>query len=126
MNPIKDLKDEHQLGRAYVKGMQDALSDYKKGNNDALIKFLENAKCYITLLNEHICKEDNVLFPLAEKHLPDKKQAELYEGFEKIEVEKIGIGKHDEFHEMLDQLEDTYLKDDDVDFEPSATACQLA
>lgn len=124
--PIGVLLHEHQLGRAYVKGMKAALSAYKKGNNDALNKFLENARSYITLLDEHIYKEDNVLFPLAEKHLPDKKQAELYDGFEKIEVDKIGIGKHDEFHEMLDQLKDTYLKSDELDFESSESACQLA
>lgn len=123
--PIGVLLHEHQLGRGYIKGMKDALSAYKKGNTDALNRFSENAKCYITLLNEHIYKEDHVLFPLAEKHLPGKKQAELSEGFEKIEVEKIGIGKHDEFHNMLDQFEDTYLKDDEVDFEPSQTACKL-
>jgi hemerythrin-like domain-containing protein len=124
--PIGVLLHEHQLGRAYVNGMKDALFAYKKGNNEALNEFSKNAKCYITLLNEHIHKEDNVLFPLAEKHLTDKKQAELYEGFEKIEAEKIGIGKHDEFHEMLDQLEDAYLKDDKVDAETSESACQLA
>lgn len=124
--PIGVLLHEHKLGRAYVKGMMDALSAYKKGKLDALNKFSENAKCYITLLNEHIYKEDNVLFPLAEKHLPDKKKADLYEGFEKIEVERIGIGKHDEFHKMLDQLEETYLKADNVNHETSETVCQLA
>jgi nitric oxide reductase subunit B len=69
---------------------------------------------------------DNALFPLAQKHLPDKKQAELYDGFEKIEVDKIGIGKHDEFHEMLDQLKDTYLKSGELYSESSESACQLA
>jgi len=46
--------------------------------------------------------------------------------FEKIEVDKIGIGKHDEFHEMLDQLKDTYLKSDELYSESSESACQLA
>ena len=41
--PIGVLLHEHQLGRAYVKGMKDALSAYKEGNNDALNKFSENA-----------------------------------------------------------------------------------
>jgi hypothetical protein len=42
------------------------------------------------------------------------------------EVDKIGIGKHDEFHEMLDQLKDTYLKSDELYSESSESACQLA
>jgi hemerythrin-like domain-containing protein len=80
----------------------------------------------IRLLDEHISKEDNVLFPLAEKHLSDRKQAELYEGFEKIEVEKIGPGKHDEFHKLLDHLENAYLEKAGVDLETSEIGCQLA
>lgn len=123
--PIGVLLHEHQLGRTYVKGMRDAMSAYKKGNNEALIKFLENAKCYITLLNEHIYKEENVLFPLAEHNLPREKQAELYAGFEKIEVEKIGIGKHGEFHKLLDELEKTYLKNTELDMATSELSCQL-
>ena len=33
----------------------------------------------------------------------------LAEGFEMIETQKIGVGKHDEFHKMLDKLERVYL-----------------
>jgi hemerythrin-like domain-containing protein len=124
--PIGVLLHEHQLGRTYVKGMRDALSAYKKGNNEASNAFLKNAKGYMTLLIEHIYKEDNVLFPLAEKNLPKQKQAELWAGFEKIEVEKIGIGKHDEFHRLLEDLQKTYLHDDGVGLEASAPACPPA
>jgi hemerythrin-like domain-containing protein len=108
--PIGVMLNEHRLGRKFVQGMRDALAAYKKGNSEALNKFVKNAEGYITLLTEHIYKEDNVLFPLAEKNLSKEKQAELGEGFEKIEVEKIGIGKHEEFHKFLGQLEKTYLK----------------
>ena len=31
-------------------------------------------------------------------------------GFERIEVEKIGVGRHEEFHRMLDHLEKYYLR----------------
>jgi hemerythrin-like domain-containing protein len=61
-------------------------------------------------LNQHIDKENGVLFPLAEKHLSETAQARLWEGFELIETQKIGIGKHDEFHEMLENLKAVYLK----------------
>lgn len=62
--PIGVMLHEHRLGRTYVNGMKDAWSAYKKGNNEALKKFFQNANSYITLLNEHIHKEDNVLFRL--------------------------------------------------------------
>jgi hemerythrin-like domain-containing protein len=54
-------------------------------------------------------QEDNILFPLAERLLPEAKKAELSRGFETIEIEKIGAGRHEEFHKMLDQLEHVVL-----------------
>jgi hypothetical protein len=53
------------------------------------------ARQYIILLNQHIDKENNVLFPLAEKNLSELEQIKLWEGFEQIETEKIGVGKAD-------------------------------
>ncbi len=34
----------------------------------------------------------------------------LLQGFEKLEVERIGVGKHEEFHKLLHKLQDIYLK----------------
>jgi hemerythrin-like domain-containing protein len=52
-----------------------------------------------------------VLYPLAEDNLSSEKQPELAKEFEKIETEKIGAGKHEEFHALLEQLEEIYLSD---------------
>jgi len=108
--PIGVMLHEHRLGRTYVNGMKAAWSAYRKGDGNALKMFIQNANHYITLLSEHIHKEDAVLFPLAENNLPREKQNEIYAGFEKIEAEKIGVGKHEEFHKLLDQLQEFYLK----------------
>jgi hemerythrin-like domain-containing protein len=90
--------------------MYAALSQYTKGNRQAAAEFVETARGYIHLLDQHIDKENGVLFPLAEKHLSEQTQAKLWEGFELIETQKIGAGKHEEFHKMLDKLESVYLK----------------
>ena len=108
--PIEVLLHEHQQGREYVQNMNAALVQYKKGDRTADDEFVRNAKGYINLLNQHIDKENSVLFPLAETHLSEQEQAKLWEGFELIETQKIGAGKHDEFHEMLENLERVYLK----------------
>jgi len=108
--PIEVLLHEHQQGRDHVQAMNAALSQYKKGNRKAVAEFVKTAKGYISLLNQHIDKENGVLFPLAEKHLSEQEQEKLWEGFEMIETQKIGVGKHDEFHKMLDKLESVYLK----------------
>jgi hemerythrin-like domain-containing protein len=108
--PIAVLLNEHQQGREYVRNMNASLSQYSKGNQTSIGEFLKTARAYINLLNQHIDKENSVLFPLAEKHLSEGEQAKLWEGFELIEEQKIGAGKHDEFHKMLENLESIYLK----------------
>ena len=75
-----------------------------------LADFAENARNYVALLTQHIKKEDNVLFPMGEKVLSKEIQEGLLEGFEKIEVERIGEGTHEEFHRLLHHLQEVYLK----------------
>ncbi len=102
--PIGVMLMEHNLGRDYVKGMGEATTekDYKK--------FIKNARLYIELLGQHIDKEDNILYPMADMHLSKREQDELLEKFEKVEEERIGPGRHEEFHKLLDNLEKNYLK----------------
>jgi hypothetical protein len=62
------------------------------------------------MTDQHINKENQVLFPMSEKVLPKDVQAKIAEGFEKIEAEKIGMGTHEELHKLLEKLEKIYLK----------------
>jgi hemerythrin-like domain-containing protein len=70
---------------------------------------MQNAHGYVSLMRDHIEKENNVLYVMADSRLSEKRQDELFEGFEKIEEERIGIGKHEEFHGLLKKLSGTYL-----------------
>lgn len=108
--PIGVMLTEHDMGRGYVKSMNEAVSKYKAGNHKVSSTIVENAESYIELLTPHIEKEDNILYAMADMHLSEKKQEELLEGFEKVESEKIGIGKHEEFHKLLHHLKEVYLK----------------
>ncbi len=108
--PIGVMLMEHQQGREFVRKMKEAFAEYKTGKPAAAVPFIQAARGYTALLEQHILKENNVLFPLAEKQLPEAKQSELAKGFEAIEVEKIGVGKHEEFHRMLENLERVYLQ----------------
>jgi len=48
--------------------------------------------------------------PWRKRQLSEAALAELSKGFDRIEEQKIGVGKHEEFHQMIDQLERVYLK----------------
>lgn len=56
-----------------------------------------------------IPKENDILYPMAEMHLDSKADENLTVGFEKLEKEKIGPGKHEEFHRLLESLQRAYL-----------------
>ncbi|MGO9565990.1 MAG: hemerythrin domain-containing protein [Desulfomonilaceae bacterium] len=108
--PIGVMLLEHDKGRGYIQGMAEAVSKYRRGDRKAAPVIASNARNYIALLTQHIEKENAVLFPMADSHLSEEKQASMFEEFEKIEEEKIGVGKHEEFHQLLDNLSAVYLK----------------
>jgi hemerythrin-like domain-containing protein len=107
--PIAVMLQEHEMGRNYVKSMSDAYAAYASGNESASKTIRKNALAYITLLRNHIEKENNVLLVMADSLLSEKTQTELFEGFERIEEERIGAGKHEEFHGLLKKLSKMYL-----------------
>ena len=108
--PIAVMLQEHQMGRNYIKAMSDTYNVYLGGDKPSYKAVGQNAFSYISLLRNHIDKENNVLFMMADSLLSDIKQDELFEGFEGIEKERIGVGKHEEFHGLLKNLSKIYLK----------------
>ena len=46
---------------------------------------------------------------MAEQRLNDIDQNKLYDEFEKMEEEVIGIGTHEKYHSMIHKLKEEYL-----------------
>jgi hemerythrin-like domain-containing protein len=107
--PIGVMLSEHNRGRANIRAMTEAVSRVQEPGAH-ISEFLENATNYIALLRAHIQKENNVLFPLGEKILPGETQERLAERFEELERERIGEGRHEEFHRVLHRLQEIYLQ----------------
>lgn len=107
--PIGVMLTEHEQGRTYVRSMLKSLNEYKNGDKQSLKYFSTNAHQYINMLRAHIEKENTVLYPMGEKLLNEKKDDELIDGFELIERERVGEGKHEQFHLMLNALKSYYL-----------------
>jgi hemerythrin-like domain-containing protein len=70
---------------------------------------LEAVRGYVTLLRQHIQKEDNILFPMADQVLTAQDQKDLAEAFDRVEREEMGAGEHERYHAMIDEMEDTLL-----------------
>lgn len=108
--PVQVMLAEHVEGRKLVAEMGDALARYRSGDIAAVPALTEAAKDYARLLNDHIAKEDNVLYPIADAQLSAGVQNGMIAAFEKIEEERIGIGTHERYHEMLKEFKAKYLK----------------
>ncbi len=108
--PIGVMLSEHLVGRDNVKGMSDSIAAYKDGKESASEEFVRYASDYIALLTEHIKKENNILFKIADMHIPEERQQSLLVDFERAEKEKIGPGVHEKFHCLLEKLSWVYLR----------------
>jgi hemerythrin-like domain-containing protein len=102
--PIGVMLHEHDQGRALVKQMADAAEAYGGGSTGAGGRWAEAARGYAFLLRQHIDKENNVLFVMAENLLTSTEQTELATAFEKVEEEKMGPGTHERLHALMDKL----------------------
>jgi len=108
--PVQVMLQEHELGRKLVSELDMGLHNFQTTQKKDLDDLIGPAKNYIQLLTAHIDKEDNVLYPLADAKLPGTLQTEMIEAFEKIEIDRIGQGRHEQFHTMLKEFYHKYLK----------------
>lgn len=106
--PIGVMLMEHDLGRGHVRAMSDGLDRLRRGEAAVVTPIRGNARAYRDLLRAHIHKENNVLFPMADRLVPDEVAARLVEQFEAIERDRVGEGKHEAYHAMLHALKDLY------------------
>lgn len=107
--PVGVMLAEHEQGRAYIREIAEGVEAYLKGDKSAVSRIAKNARVYSDLLTEHILKENTMLFPMVNKAIHPEKRKRIFEGFEKIERERIGPGKHEEFHHLMEHLEGVYL-----------------
>src|SRR3989304_1953250 len=104
--PGGGMLGEHGEGRAVVRGMAGALGEYEKGDKTAATALARNARGYVSLLTDHIPKEDNILYPMGEGVLSPQAKAQLLEKFEALERERLGPGKHQEYINLVGKLEE--------------------
>ena len=98
---------EHDLGRSYIRNLIDALEKHKSGDKEVKLDIIGNAISYATLLENHIHKEDNVIFNFAKRALSkeileviDKECMEYEENSNEVIKENIDI---------LTYLEEKYI-----------------
>lgn len=100
--PVGCMLHEHEQGRLFVGQMTSSLDAAVAGRSDAIDAFRRAATGYISLLRQHIQKEDNILFVMAERALDCERKKELIAGFERSE--EATPGKHEKYLALADRL----------------------
>lgn len=100
---------EHDLGRLYIKELEEALEKVKSGEPEAKIDVIANAVSYTNLLNRHIDKENNIAYPFAQKNLCSETIDMINRECEEFETKMEAVNVQNDYINLLEELESKYL-----------------
>jgi hemerythrin-like domain-containing protein len=98
-NPLPVMLGEHEQCKMYVSNMNNALE-----NNDSE-NLHENATAYSQTLKQHILKENNILYPMAESGLSEDDKISIENEYKQIEEKLNKQEIWDECEEKYSELE---------------------
>jgi len=105
--PIGVMLSEHDQGRAAVGRMDEAVSAF--GADPAAPEaFARAAFDYTTLLSNHIYKENNVLFRMADQRIPTAQDDVMLAAYDEHEAKVAGPGGYERYLAVVEGLEQKY------------------
>lgn len=105
---ITSLKKEHAEERKYINEIDKII--FGKEENRELSALVEYSRAYMRLLTQHIDKEENELFPMADTYLSEAVQRNLLKSFEDVDTGIIGPERQEELKMWLNNAGKIYVK----------------
>ena len=102
--PIGMMVMEHQFGRSLIAQMAETARAYEGGDQEAGVDWADAAQNYAALLCEHISKENNILFAMAERILSPGEQQQLAAEFASVDKNKMGEGEDARLLQLAERL----------------------
>jgi len=102
--PVAVMLHEHDQGRRFTAGFLSAAEQMKAGEADAAADVIRNVFDFVNLLREHIMKEDNVLFPMAEQVIPADDMQQMSEQFQRVVADDEQSGRLAEYQALAAKL----------------------
>jgi len=103
--PIAVMLAEHEQARAYTRALREAAERWTQGEEQAKTQVANAARGYAALLRQHIMKEDQVLFPMADRAVPHDEHDKLVTAFLRVEPEAERASVHAKYTALTDALE---------------------
>lgn len=98
--PVGCMLHEHDEGRGWIRKMTEARDGCAAGQAKASMNWVRAARGYIGLLRQHIMKENEILFVMADRLMSPEEQAGLLNSFAQVEKTEIH-SRSDEAQEKL-------------------------
>ncbi len=102
--PIAVMLMEHDEGRGLIRALSQKADQEEPWSAADLQTVADAAAQYSGLLHQHIHKEDAVLYPMAEQHLPPEELERVNAECEYFEAHKMGAGDHERYHALAEDL----------------------
>ncbi|HBH85358.1 MAG: hypothetical protein A2X04_02340 [Bacteroidetes bacterium GWF2_41_9] len=102
--PVAIMLNEHVQGRNFVKGISDNIILYKNGNKSASVEIYRNMNGYSDLLRNHIAKENNILFRMADNVLSESEHNQLLYRFGEFEKVHYSSSGPKDYIKMIENL----------------------
>jgi hemerythrin-like domain-containing protein len=92
-SPVAAMLMAHDQGRDFVRGMEEGAHKSLDGESGQIPVIAGNARGYAALLREHIHTEDNILYPLSERVLPEGVRLAMVAAYAAAEAAAPGLEK---------------------------------
>jgi hemerythrin-like domain-containing protein len=104
--PVAVMLHEHAQGRALVSILEARARQPAPWSDDDRQAVADAARGFAEMLRAHIQKEDRVLYPMAEQHLPPAAMERVAEECERFEAARTGA--HERLHALAEELVDRH------------------
>lgn len=102
---------EHDFGRLYMHELREALARVKAGDEESKLDVIANAISYTHLLQRHIDKENNVIYPFGQKNLSEEVLNQVHDLTVSFEENAKAAGTQEKYISLLKKLEEKYVID---------------
>lgn len=105
--PVGVMLAEHVEGRRLIAKIVESSDMVRNGDDNGKQILSESLLRYVGLLRNHISKENNILFEMAENILTAEDKQELLQRFEDLENNETGAGEHEKYHRIAHEINES-------------------
>lgn len=105
--PIGVMLADHDAGRGHLAAVRAALPAARAGDQQAVETARQAFLNFAELLRDHIAKENQVLFMLADQVMTAQDKEELWDGFQTAERDALPAGIKEKYHALAATLRQT-------------------